>query len=192
LAGLAWESGLNIKLPKLLKKPFAFRALFLAIVFIPAILPTLNGRPPEKLDAVASKDELERLQERVACAAQYGEVLFMDQRQLLTFGHVGDIPLAVEYEKKYVMNQALADNADYFAIFRSRLALGKYSMIVTERQSLRFKILEEDRLGDSLVEENNAWVEWVTTPLLDYYESIAKRRDAGIEIFLPIDRDFDC
>ncbi len=65
-------------------------------------------------------------------------------------------------------------------------------MIVTERQALRYKLLEEDHLGDSLVEENNAWVEWVTTPLLKYYESIVNRPSIGIEIFLPIDRDFDC
>ncbi len=47
-------------------------------------------------------------------------------------------------------------------------------------------------MGDSLVEENNAWVEWVTLPLLKYYESAADRKDLSLEIFVPIDRDFDC
>ncbi len=162
------------------------------MVLIPAIIPAITGRPPEMLGANETNSELERLQERVACAAQYGEVLFMDQRQLLTFGHMGDLELLPEYEKKYVMNQALSSNADYFDIFASRLAAGNYSMIITERQALRYKLLEEDRLGDSLVEENNAWVRWVTIPLLQYYESISNRPGTGIEVFVPIERNFDC
>jgi hypothetical protein len=65
-------------------------------------------------------------------------------------------------------------------------------MIVTERQALRYKLPGIDQLGDSLIEENNAWVKWVTSPLLDYYESVVNRRDIGVEIFVPIERDFDC
>ena len=192
LAGLAWDSGLRQRIGELLRGSAAVRALLVAIILVPAIVPALGGQPPEKLDALQAEQELARLQERVACAAQHGEVLFMDQRQLLTFGHMGDIALAPEYEKKYVMNQALADNSDFFNLFRIDLASKEYAMIVTERQSLRYKVLEEDRLGDNLIEENNAWVKWVTTPLLEYYESTWNRRGIGIELFVPIDRDFDC
>jgi len=192
LTSMAWEASSTKKIKDLLRNSQYFRAILLLIVFIPAFTPALTGRPPEKMNAAEAQIELERVQERVACAAQYGQVLFMDQRQLLTFGHMGNIELVSEYEKKFVMNQALSNNAAYFRDFESDLAKGKYAMIVTERQALRYKLLDEDHLGDSLVEENNAWVEWVTVPLLEYYESISNRRGTGIEIFVPIERDFDC
>jgi hypothetical protein len=46
-----------------------------------------------------------------------GRVLFMDQRQLLTFGYVEDVPLVPEYEKKVLMNAAMGADANYFAPF---------------------------------------------------------------------------
>ncbi len=193
LAGLAWQGGLGVKFDDLLlDRRSAYQGLLVLMLFFPTLLPVLNGRPPEKVSGQAAAIELQRIEERVMCAAQYGDVLFMDQRQLLTFGHMGDLPLIDEYEKKYVMNQALSGNEGYFEQFREDLASGRFVMIVTERQALRFKLLGEDQLGDSLVEENNAWVQWVTMPLLEYYESIVNRKDIGIEIFVPIERDFDC
>ncbi len=116
----------------------------------------------------------------------------MDQRQLLTFGQLGDLPLVQEYEKKRVMNKALSSDAAFFEQFRNDLASGRYSLIISERIATNYKYLDEDRVGDSLVEENNAWVKWVTVPLLEYYESVVERRGPAVELFLPIDRDFDC
>jgi hypothetical protein len=116
----------------------------------------------------------------------------MDQRQLITFGHVGDLPLVVEYEKKYVMDQALAGNAQYFEEFRNELASGRFSLIVSEREAILFKQSDIESIGDSLNEENNAWVTWVTTPLLQDYESVGDFKDAAIELFVPIDHTYDC
>jgi hypothetical protein len=192
IAALAWEAGLHKTLADLGRASSYVRVLLALMIFIPSFLPIVSGRPPEMLPPAQTTLELARLRERVACAAQYGEVLLMDQRQLLTFGELGDLPLIVEYEKKYVMNQALSDNAAYFEQFEQDLASGRFAMILTERQALRYKYSDADQLGDSLIEENNAWVRWVTTPLLEYYESAANRRDVSIHLFLPIDRDFDC
>jgi len=192
MASMAWEASSHKKIKQLFSRSRYVQVLLTAIILIPALVPALTGRPPEKMPAAEAQIELEKVQERVACASQYGEVLFMDQRQLLTFGHMGNIPLVTDYEKKYVMNQALSNNEEYFQDFEMDLANGVFAMIVTERQALRYKLLNEDHLGDSLVEENNAWVRWVTIPLLQHYESISNRRGSGIEIFVPIERDFDC
>lgn len=192
LAGLAWGGGLPAKLQGLLSDSTYLRGVLLALVFIPALIPAITGLPPEMLDKEQAQWELERIQERIACAAPYGQILLMDQRQLLTFGYLGDLPLVPEYEKKHVMNQALAGNAAFFEQFRADLEAGRFSLILTERQALRYKYLDEDRVGDSLVEENNAWVAWVTEPLLEYYESVANRREAAIQLFVPIEREFDC
>jgi hypothetical protein len=192
LAGLAWEGGLQEKFGAMIQRGSAYQVLLVLMLMLPIVSPAITGTPPEKVGGALASRELERIQARVACAAEYGDVLFMDQRQLITFGHMGDIALIDEYEKKYVMNQALSDNAGYFEIFRQDLAAQRFVMIVTERQALRYKLPGIDQLGDSLIEENNAWVKWVTSPLLDYYESVVNRRDIGVEIFVPIERDFDC
>jgi hypothetical protein len=135
---------------------------------------------------------LQRIQDKVMCARQFGEVLFMDQRQLLTFGLMGDLPLVVDYEKKFVMNQALSENAAYFEKLREDLADGRFSLIVGEREALFYKEPDLESMGDSLIEENNAWVTWVTIPLLHYYESVGEFKDVAVELFMPIERDFDC
>lgn len=192
LAGLAWQGGLQSRFAALLERGSPYHGLLVLMLLLPALTPLFTGRPPEKVSAALAARELEKVQDSVMCAAQRGQVLFMDQRQLITFGHMGDIPLIDEYEKKYVMNQALSNNAAYFEQFRADLASGRFAMIVTERQALRFKLPGEDQLGDSLFEENNAWVQWVTTPLFEHYESIINRRVTGVEIFVPIGQDLDC
>lgn len=192
LAALAWEAGLHRKLLDLIKVDSYVRGLLVLIIFLPAVQPVLTGRPPDILSDEQTALELQRIQARVACASPYGDILLMDQRQLLTFGFLGDLPLVPEYEKKLVMNKALSSDAGYFEDFRADLESGRFSLIISERIAVNFKYLDEDRLGDSLVEENNAWVRWVTTPLLDNYESVVDRPGPSIEIFLPIERDFDC
>ena len=165
VAALAWEGGLASRLRILIKQSPYVRWLLAGLVFIPAFLPMIGGRPLELPSAERTQYVLQQIQTDVACARQYGEVLFMDQRQLLTFGQMGDLPLVVDYEKKYVMDKALAGDEAYFEQFRQDLASGRFSMIVTERQAILYKEPGLDSIGDSLDEENNAWVTWVATPL---------------------------
>ena len=192
LAALAWEAGFHQKLANLAQTSNYMQWLLLLIVFIPAFQPIMNGKPLDIMGSDEAAMELERIQQRVSCAAPHGDILLMDQRQLLTFGFLGDLLLVPEYEKKLVMNKALSSDEAFFDQFREDLESGRYSMIISERVATSFKYLDEDRVGDSLVEENNAWVQWVTTPLLENYESIVNRRGPSIELFIPIERDFDC
>lgn len=192
LAGLAWEGGFPRDIASWLRtSPYA-RSLMLAVIFFPAFWPMVDGHPLRLPSNDRTQAVLQQIREKVSCAAQYGEVLFMDQRQLLTFGYVENVPLVPEYEKKYVMNEALAGDEAYFAQFYKDLANARFSLIVTERQAVLYKEINEDRIGDSLVEENNAWVKWVTEPLLQHYESVDDYRAAAVELFMPLGRDFDC
>ncbi|MEX1248232.1 MAG: hypothetical protein WEA61_07080 [Anaerolineales bacterium] len=192
VAAMAWEGGLAPNLSRLQKSAVTVRWLLAIIVIIPAFMPMVAGKPLERPSQERTEFVLGRIQDYVACARQYGEVLFMDQRQLITFGLVGDVPLVVDYEKKYVMDQALAGNELFFEEVRSDLASGRFSLIVSEREAILYKEPDIESVGDSLNEENNAWVTWVTTPLLAYYESVADYKDAAIELFMPIERSFDC
>jgi hypothetical protein len=192
VAAIGWEGGLATRFHGLLGGSATVRWLLVSMVLIPAFLPMAGGKPLDLPSQERTQFVLQRIQDKVRCARQYGEVLFMDQRQLLTFGLMGDLPLVVEYEKKYVMNQALSEDEDYFEKFREDLAGGRFSLIVSEREAVRFKDADLASLGDSLVEENNAWVTWVTIPLLHYYETAGEFKDVAVELFMPIERDFDC
>lgn len=192
LAALAWRSGFQKKLFNPIALPNQIRLALAAAILLPSFLPMINGKPLELPAEERTQYVLQRIQEKVACARNYGEVLFMDQRQLLTFGQMGDLPLVVDYEKKYMMDQALAGNEEYFHEFEQDLAEGRFSLIVGEREAILYKDPNDPNIGDGLIEENNAWIKWVTVPLLRHYESVANYRDAAIELFMPIDRTFDC
>lgn len=119
--------------------------------------------------------------------ASNGEVLFMDQRQLLTFGYINDVPLVPEYEKKYLMDEALSSNAAYFEKFYADISAQRFSLIISE--PLRTPIKDESyQFG----EENNAWVKWVSTPVLCYYEPKITLKEVGVQLLVPVTLPVDC
>jgi hypothetical protein len=100
-----------------------------------------------------TESALQTIQTEADKAKSQGEVLFMDQRQLLTFGNITGIPLVPDYEKKLLMNQALSSNAAYFQDYYRDLAAKRFSLIITE--PLRTPVQDSSyQFG----EENNAWV----------------------------------
>lgn len=131
---------------------------------------------------------LEKIRAEVALArSNDGEVLFMDQRQLLTFGYITDVPLIPEYEKKILMNQALGSNANYFQPFYNDLAKHRFALIISE--PLRTPVKDSSfQFG----EENNAWVKWVSNPILCYYEEKITLKKVGVQLLVPKSEQVDC
>ncbi|HEX2993622.1 MAG TPA: hypothetical protein VHP14_02295 [Anaerolineales bacterium] len=142
--------------------------------------PLPNPLPDTLPSDTDTRKALERVQREVASAAEQGDVLFMDQRQLLTFGYIEDIPLIPQYDKKVLINHALSDNAPYFAVFYHDLASQRFSLIITNPVNKRL-----DKNEGNFAEENNAWVKWVTTPLLCYYESSDRLKRVDVEFLVP-------
>jgi hypothetical protein len=130
---------------------------------------------------------LDVLNRQVAQAQKSGEVLFMDQRQLLTFGNIQDVPLVNEYEKKYMMDQAMAGDQTYFEQFYRDLADQRFSLIITEPLFTRIK-----DSSDSFGEENNAWVRWVAEPLLCYYAPARKIQSVDVQLLVPREDPQNC
>ena len=126
------------------------------------------------------RETLAVIQQWVPRAAQQGEVLFIDQRQLLTFGYLEDVPLINDYEKKLLMDMAMSGNKGYFEEFYADLAAQRFSLIVNEPSVLISKGL---RLA--FAEENNAYVQWVTFPLLCNYYPVYTSHDKNLELLLP-------
>ena len=141
---------------------------------LPNSLPDTLPSEPDTLKALKS------VRKEVAKAAATGEVLFMDQRQLLTFGYIKDVPLIPEYDKKVLINEAMSGNAQYFDNFYRDLAAQRFSLIITNPVNRRL-----DKTEGHFGEENNAWVKWVTTPLLCYYESLDRLKRVDVELLVP-------
>ncbi len=142
----------------------------------------------EMLPAEAEVEEvLQTIRREVEAAKTHGEVLFIDQRQLLTFGYVRDVPFVPEYEKKILMNEALSGEAHYFQSFYADLQARRFSLIVTE--PLKSPVRDSDfQFG----EENNAWVTWVVDPLLCYYQPIATFKSVQVQLLVPLQEEVDC
>lgn len=134
------------------------------------------------------QESLNIIQQEVnAVIKQDGQVLFIDQRQLLTFDYISNVPLIPEFEKKRLMNEALSGNAKYFYNFYSDLANKRFGLIVSE--PLKTPLQDSD---DSFGEENNAWVKWVSIPVLCYYDIKTTLQEVNVQLLVPKPDPVDC
>lgn len=138
-------------------------------------------------DSSAVDTALGGIQEAVTEFEKTGDVLFMDQRQLLTFGYVRVKTFIPDYEKKILMNEALSTNYDYYSSFYRDITSQRFSLIVTE--PLRTPIKDSSY---EFGEENNAWVTWVSIPVLCYYQEIQTYKKVNVMLLVPKSVPDDC
>jgi len=187
-AVLAWEVGGHRLMMSLEEQPLTIQGLLFLIVAIPVFMPIIGAHPlilppQEKTDWT-----LELLQAEVdRVVGEGGEVLFMDQRQLLTFDYIQDVPLVPEYEKKKVMDMAMSADNQYFAAFYEDLSEHRFGLIVTDPQRIRYA--EDD---EAWGEENDAWVQWVSEPLLCYYRPQYTVKKTHVWLLTPREDISDC
>jgi hypothetical protein len=138
-------------------------------------------------DSVAVDTALTEIQEAVNEYQKIGDVLFMDQRQLLTFDYIHEERFIPEYEKKVLMNEALSTNYEYYLSFYRDITDQRFSLIITEplRTPLKDSSFE-------FGEENNAWVEWVSIPVLCYYQEIQTYKEVNVMLLIPKPVPDDC
>lgn len=138
-------------------------------------------------DTATVNEALREIQGYVDDAKGSGDILFIDQRQLLTFGYIQGVTLIPEYEKKMLMNEALDFKTDYFSPFYTDLKNKRFSLIVTE--PLRTPVKDSSY---EFGEENNAWVKWVSIPVLCYYQEIQTFKEVNVQLLVPKPVPDDC
>jgi len=158
-------------------------ALLISLALLgPASYAVLDGHPMQLPSKVAWQAALDDIARRVGAADAAGQqVLFIDQRQLLTFGDVPNVPLIDDYEKKYLMDQAMTGDQAYFDQFYADLASQRFGLIISE--PLWIKVQGDD---ENFGDENNAWVKWVSGPVLCYYEPVVNH-PVGVQLLEPRD-----
>jgi hypothetical protein len=208
-AAILWKAAGPEWLAKLEAMPIWIHGALALCVLIPAYGPLLSLRPlsfaadadwvgvltdvdrPRDLgslpDATTTEESLSQVREAAAEASTHGPVLFMDQRQLLTFGYVRGVDLVSEYEKKRLMDEALSGNTAYFVPFYRDLARKRFALIVSS--PLRTPIRDSDY---GFGEENNAWVNWVARPVLCYYEEFDTLNEVKVELLVPREGNPGC
>jgi hypothetical protein len=183
-------------------RPLWARAALVLLILIPGVPPlqalgsyhfgrqaswlvVLTDAPNERaLDMYPTDEVIEKslalIQAEADSAKMSGEVLFIDQRQLLTFGSIRNVPLVSQYEKKVLIEQALASNTLYFQAFYRDLSEKRFSLVVIQ------PLTTFEKYGDNpFGEENNAWVKWVANPLLCFYEVKQTLSDVNVQLLIP-------
>jgi hypothetical protein len=107
-------------------------------------------------------------------------VLFISQRHLLTFDKVQNVPLAPEDELVFLMEMAMSDNRAYLDAFNKAISSQHYSMIVSEPLVIQYQ-----GKNHSFGEENDAWVQRVSEPVLCYYQPAVKLDAVGVVLYTP-------
>lgn len=152
----------------------------LAMVLIPVFFafqsaPTWNFKAADQTQSNLSElnQALQLIKEK------QGSVLFISNRQLQTFHAVPDFDLIQAYEKDLIMEMAMSKNEDYLKTFRADLASGNISAVLVDQLNT-----EHQDASHSFGEENNAWVDEVLLPLLEYYEPSFSADNGNINLLV--------
>ncbi len=166
------------RIPTLLENPSGRWLAGLALA-LPMALTISTGGPLHLPDPTAIAESLAVIRSEVAAAIPRGEVLFYDQRQLLTFGFVEDVPLVADYEKKYMADQALSGDPAFFQPFYDDLSRQRFSLIVSPPLETTW---QEDH---PFSEEDEAQVRFLYLPMAEYYEPVVRLDAVGVWLLRP-------
>lgn len=141
------------------------------------------GSPFPQRDHAAAQRAVEAVRQAVEEAAGRGEtVLFLSERHLVTFGIVEGVRMVPEYEKVFLMEMAMARNPSYLGAFYGDLEAARFGLIVSEPLGTAL----QGRLH-TFGEENDAWVERISVPLLRWYRPADRLEGVWIWLLEPVD-----
>jgi hypothetical protein len=152
--------------------------LLVLVLVLPVGFSLGRFAPPITYDRKEAAAELATLQQAVESASASGEVLFIYERHLLTFGTIKDIALVPEYEVITLQEMVISGNQPYMDAFYRDLAGHRFAAIVAHRQSL-------DAAGADFAEESALWNQLVLYPLLCDYEPALTLELSNIRILTP-------
>jgi len=108
------------------------------------------------------------------------DIIFISQRHLLHFDDQVDVPLIPEYEKVFFMEMTMSRNPAYLNNFYADLQSQRFAAIVSDQVVERYKDRDE-----SWSEEHNVWAQYVSRPLLCYYQPRLTLRVVHAQILFP-------
>lgn len=153
----------------------------LALVIPAAFAIGERGPAGALLDRSAAQAGVQTIVEAAEFTAHAGgEVLFLSNRHLLTFGQIQGVQLVPEYERVFLMEAAMARDPQMLGQLEQDLRLQRFALIVSEPLSKQLK-----GAGEDFGAENDVWVQGVTRPILCYYEPVKTLRPVQVQLLAP-------
>ncbi|HEX2698410.1 MAG TPA: hypothetical protein VHM28_11940, partial [Anaerolineales bacterium] len=152
--------------------------ILVALLVVPTAFSLSRLSQPIQYDRAQASRDLSSLRTIVQAYSKSGEVLFMYERHLLTFGTISDIPLVQDYEVLPLMEMAISDNQPYLAKFNQDILNHRFAAIVARKPNLRSS-------GGDFAEESNVWNHLVAYPLLCEYQPVLTLQSSNIQVFVP-------
>ncbi len=157
--------------------------LFILAIWMPIFFTIGMGKPLRRFDLDRAQQSLATIRSLVDSAvSQGGNVLFISQRHLLTLNIIQDVDLIPEYETVFLMEMAMSRNREYLDQFHSDLETHFFDLIVVD--TLATQIQSKDH---NFAEENNAWVEEISFPILCHYQAVETLREPPLQFLVPSD-----
>jgi len=158
------------------------------VVGMPMVFVLNGGGPIPTHDSAQEARVLSAIQAAADRAqSERKPVLFLTERQLVTFGEVQAGPLQPEDEKVTLMEMAMARNQPYLARFHQAIRSQRYGLIVSEPLAV-----QHQGSSHAFGEENDAWSDEVAAPILCAYRPIYKSSDPPVELLVPKGAASDC
>jgi hypothetical protein len=163
--------------------------LFISLAILIPVLFTLQDGKPVSLPKPAKTENARLTIQEYATdvATNGGKVLFIAERQLLTFGEIEGIPLIPEYERMNLMEMVMGGNEAYLNEFHRRIANQEFALIISEPLKIKYKG-KSQQFG----EENDVYVHWVSEPVLCYYESVKTISKFPLQLLMPREEPDNC
>lgn len=158
---------------------FAFTSLVFVLFLV------ANMSPVSKNDA--GKPAYEQFVEEVNRYGRNANVLFINERQLVTFRNV-DVRMIPEYEAVTLMEMAMSGNEAYLDQFYNDLEGKRFDAIIAWRLTTAIK------KAGTFIEENNVWNSLVSPYILCTYrpDEIFEIGDRRVVIYAPRAEVKDC
>ena len=134
-------------------------------------------------DKTVAESDIQLLQETLKNG---GEILFITERQLITFDLVDGVTLVPEYEQSELMEMAMSRNRPYLENFYAELRARRFTLIIAEDQKFT-----QQKEG-AFVEENVAWVRYVGAPLLCNYKPVVTLTSNNLQVYEPRPKQVEC
>ncbi len=163
----------------------AKNTLPILILFLLVLVPVFFAFEPHSrwgfMDANKQQPKIDLIQAAIDLAnKENGDVLFISEKQLLTFNYIKGVRLDPDYEKVMLMEMVMSNNQPYLAQFLEKLKSHTYAVIVTDSVQTH-KFDDADAFGI----ENNLWVDRVTIPLLENYTQVFALNEGEVNVLVP-------
>jgi hypothetical protein len=148
------------------------------MALVPVAFAMLRIGSPFQYEPAKARADLAAIRNEVQDYSKSGPILFMYERQLLTFHLIPGVALVPQDEVVSIMEMAISGNEPYLNQYYTDLANHRFAAIVAHPQNLGVET------GD-FIEENDAWARLVAQPLLCQYKPALTLDYSKVQILIP-------